>query len=297
MRNEKGQFVKGYNPSPETQFKRGKPSPRKGVPKPGWTNKTSFQPARSLWATNVRKYQSIHLWMKTHYGQPQICEFCKRVDLVSTQYHWSNKSGKYLKDLSDWQRLCFKCHREYDGKTVSINRAAKIIAQTHYNKGLIITAGNGGSLSMASHMVGELIGSFEDKNREPIAAIALNDPGVISAIANDFGFDNIFSRQIEALGNNKNTLIGFTTSDINEQHSLNLLKAVNRARAKKMKIILIGSKKTIKLRINVNCFVQSTALETAEIQNEQYEFMHKICRELENILARRKYMQTFKNKI
>src|SRR3990167_8336401 len=63
--------------SSKTEFKKGKPSPRKGIRKPGFTNQTSFQPRRSLWATNVREYQNIHRWMKNNFGQPNYCENCK----------------------------------------------------------------------------------------------------------------------------------------------------------------------------------------------------------------------------
>lgn len=57
-------------------------------------------------------YGSVHKWVKRVAGQPNYCEFCKRTDGT---FDWSNKTGKYLRDLGDWQRLCRKCHIHYDG--------------------------------------------------------------------------------------------------------------------------------------------------------------------------------------
>lgn len=57
-------------------------------------------------------YHAIHKWVQKKLGQPDYCEHCKRTD--QKRYHWSNISGKYLRDISDWQRLCVKCHSKYD---------------------------------------------------------------------------------------------------------------------------------------------------------------------------------------
>lgn len=65
-------------------------------------------------------YQSAHKWMQRKYGKPQLCENCPRTvppegkGLKVDYFHRANKSGKYLKDRSDWQRLCSICHRNYD---------------------------------------------------------------------------------------------------------------------------------------------------------------------------------------
>lgn len=57
-------------------------------------------------------YWSIHRWVEKELGKPHACEFCGTAD--ERQYHWSNKSGEYKKDLRDWQRLCVPCHKTYD---------------------------------------------------------------------------------------------------------------------------------------------------------------------------------------
>jgi D-sedoheptulose 7-phosphate isomerase len=76
----------------------------------------------------------------------------------------------------------------------------------------VIVFGNGGSATQASHLVGELIGRFKD-NRRPLPAIALgSDPGAVTCIANDFGYDTLFERQVEAFAQPGDVAIGLTTS-------------------------------------------------------------------------------------
>ena len=96
-------------------------------------------------------------------------------------------------------------------------------------KGKALVAGNGGSASDAMHLAEELVARFE-KNRRALAAMALCDPTVITCAANDFGFDTVFSRQVEALGNAGDVLIVFTTSG----NSPNILKALEAAKKQSM---------------------------------------------------------------
>ncbi len=95
--------------------------------------------------------------------------------------------------------------------------------------GKILIAGNGGSAADAMHLAEELVARFM-KNRRGLAAIALCDPTVITCAANDFGFESIFSRQVEALGNPGDVLIVFTTSG----NSKNILRAIEAAKARKL---------------------------------------------------------------
>jgi len=92
-------------------------------------------------------------------------------------------------------------------------------------RGKVLTCGNGGSASDAMHLAEELVARFE-KNRRALAAMALCDPTVITCAANDFGFDSIFSRQVEAFGNPGDVLIVFSTSG----NSPNILRAIESAK-------------------------------------------------------------------
>ena len=102
--------------------------------------------------------------------------------------------------------------------------------------GKILIAGNGGSASMSSHFAAELVVRLtSDRNREALPALALTaDMAVITAAGNDFGFENIFARQIEALGHRGDMLIVMSTSGNSE----NLLRAVSTARQKQ--VITVG---------------------------------------------------------
>jgi D-sedoheptulose 7-phosphate isomerase len=93
--------------------------------------------------------------------------------------------------------------------------------------GKVLLAGNGGSAADAMHLAEELCVRFM-KNRRALAAIALCDPTVITCAANDFGYDEVFARQVEALGNRGDVLIVFSTSG----NSPNVLRAIERAKSR-----------------------------------------------------------------
>src|SRR5438477_10018103 len=106
-----------------------------------------------------------------------------------------------------------------------MTRLAEAMMKAWSNRGKVMTCGNGGSASDAMHLAEELIARFQ-KNRRALAAIALCDPTAVTCAANDFGFDAIFSRQVEGLGNAGDVLIVFTTSG----NSPNILKALEAAK-------------------------------------------------------------------
>lgn len=93
------------------------------------------------------------------------------------------------------------------------------------NRGKVLVAGNGGSAADAMHLAEELVVRFQ-KNRRALAAMALLDTTAVTCAGNDFGYDFIFSRQIEAFGNPGDVFIGFTTSG----NSANILKGFEAAR-------------------------------------------------------------------
>lgn len=113
---------------------------------------------------------------------------------------------------------------------------ASVISGVIGSGGKIMIAGNGGSAADSSHFAGEMIVRLSsDRNRQSLPAIALSvDTGVLTACANDYGFDNIFSRQVEGLGNKGDLLFVMSTSGNSE----NIIKAVQTAQSKG--IITVG---------------------------------------------------------
>ncbi len=126
-----------------------------------------------------------------------------------------------------------------DPETVpSIAEAASIMANCLNNGGKIISCGNGGSLCDATHFAEELTGRFRNDWR-PLPAMAINDPAYLTCVGNDYSFDVVFSRWIEAFGRSKDVLLAISTSG----SSRNILKAAETAKSLGMKVIALTSKK------------------------------------------------------
>jgi len=109
----------------------------------------------------------------------------------------------------------------------SIEKVANIFIHCLENDGTIFWCGNGGSASDSQHLAGELVGRFVDE-RKPLKSIALTaDSAVMTCIVNDYGYEHIFSRQVEGLGTEGDVLVGISTSG-NSLNVLNALKVANR---------------------------------------------------------------------
>jgi D-sedoheptulose 7-phosphate isomerase len=118
-----------------------------------------------------------------------------------------------------------------------IEKAAKLMAKSIENGSKVISCGNGGSHCDAMHFAEELSGRYRG-DRKSLAAIAISDVSHISCVGNDYGFDFIFSRFIEGLGNQGDVLVAISTSG----NSKNIINAVNVAKQKGMKVILLSGK-------------------------------------------------------
>ncbi len=128
--------------------------------------------------------------------------------------------------------------RYFAEHSADVERAAKTIADCFGTGGKVLLFGNGGSAADAQHIAGEFINRFLPQDRRALPAIALStDGGVLTCIANDTGFENIFARQVEALGSRGDVCLAITTSG----NSPNMIAAIKQARAGGMKVIgLLG---------------------------------------------------------
>ncbi|MHA4737225.1 D-sedoheptulose 7-phosphate isomerase [Dyadobacter sp. MSC1_007] len=118
-----------------------------------------------------------------------------------------------------------------------IEKAAGLMADAIIHNGKILSCGNGGSHCDAMHFAEELTGRYRD-NRRALPAIAISDVSHLSCVSNDFGYEYVFSRYIEALGQPGDVLLGLSTSG----NSANIIKAAEAAKAKGMKIIIMSGK-------------------------------------------------------
>ena len=118
-----------------------------------------------------------------------------------------------------------------------IAKAGDIMVSSVKSGGKIISCGNGGSMCDAMHFAEELTGRYRE-NRKSIPAISISDPSHITCVGNDYGFDSIFSRFIEGVGNENDVLLAISTSG----NSKNIIRAIEVAKAKKMKIVGLTGK-------------------------------------------------------
>lgn len=119
----------------------------------------------------------------------------------------------------------------------AIEQAARLMADALKDGHKIISCGNGGSHCDAMHFAEELSGRYRD-DRRSLAAIAISDVSHLSCVGNDYGYEFVFSRFIEGLGNKGDVLLGLSTSG----NSVNVIKAVEAARQKGMNVILLTGK-------------------------------------------------------
>lgn len=114
----------------------------------------------------------------------------------------------------------------------AIESAAAILIETLKSGNKIISCGNGGSMTDAMHFAQELSGFYRDK-RSPLAALCISDPSHITCVANDEGFEYVFSRFVESVGQNGDTLLAISSSG----NSMNIIKAIESAREKGLHVV------------------------------------------------------------
>ena len=161
-----------------------------------------------------------------------------------------------------------------------INESALKIISCIKNNGKVVLFGNGGSAADAQHMTAELIGRFKvDSN--PIPAIALTtDTSVITSIANDYDFDEIFSRQCEALVNKNDIVIAISTSG----NSSNIINGIIEAKEKQSFVIGLTGNSGGKLKSEVDLLLDVPSNDTARIQESHRIIIHSLCQLIEKNL-------------
>ena len=165
----------------------------------------------------------------------------------------------------------------------SIEKAINILTTAFKAGNKLLICGNGGSAADSQHFAAEFTGRYE-MERRPLPAIALTtDTSALTAIGNDYSFDVIFSKQVEALGCNSDILLGISTSG----NSGNVIKAIEAAHAKGMKIITLtgrdgGIISGLLKDTDVNVCVPVNR--TARIQEVHLLVLHTICDAVDNIL-------------
>lgn len=154
-----------------------------------------------------------------------------------------------------------------------VEQCAALLCACFRSGGKVLVMGNGGSAADAQHLAAEMVGRFM-MNRAALPAIALTtDTSILTAVANDFGYDEVFKRQVEALANPEDVVIGISTSG----NSTNVVAALDVARKKGCRIVALsgrdGGRMAAYADLNLNVEVD----ETPRIQEVHLSMIHILC--------------------
>ena len=194
-----------------------------------------------------------------------------------TRYNLAVNRESLLAAVEDSARL----KRAYfDDHADSVLEAGRLLSETLRAGKKILIFGNGGSAADAQHFSAELVNRFRH-NRPALAAIALTtDTSVLTSIANDFHYDDVFSRQVEALGGDRDVAIAISTSG----RSPNVLKAVSMAADKGLRTIGLTGKDGGKLAASVELCFTVPHQDTARIQEVHGMLVHFFCEMIDDEL-------------
>ncbi len=174
-------------------------------------------------------------------------------------------------------------------KTIEVHKnnllkVSDLIYSALKNKKKILLVGNGGSAADAQHIAAEFVVRLK-QNRKAYPAIALTtDTSVLTSCGNDFGYDMVFKRQIEALGEKGDILIALSTSG----NSKNVLEAIEEAKKKKIKIIGFTGNNGGKMKNRCDILIDVKSENTMRIQETHITFLHIISDIVEKMLTKGK---------
>lgn len=164
----------------------------------------------------------------------------------------------YLEEMAD------TAHRAAEACAEDVARAAELLVNALLDGGRILLCGNGGSAADSQHLAAEFVSTLTVDNRRPaIPALALTtDTSILTAIANDFGFEGVFARQVEALGRAGDVLIGISTSG----DSANVTRAFEQAQAQELRTIALTGETGGMLAPMADVAIRVPSSETSHIQ-------------------------------
>lgn len=163
----------------------------------------------------------------------------------------------------------------------TLARIASLLVATLRQGDKILVAGNGGSAAEAQHFAAELVGRFK-RERSAYACLSLTtDTSALTAIANDYGYRDVFARQIDALGRPGDVLIAFSTSGESE----NLLRAANACRCRDIALVAVTGSRPNRLARAADLAVRVPTTDTAMAQELHMAITHLLCEVVESYLA------------
>ena len=162
---------------------------------------------------------------------------------------------------------------QFATQAVALTEVAMLLMETLQNGNKVLVAGNGGSAAEAQHFAAELVGRFK-RERSPYAVLSLTtDTSILTAIANDYGYEDVFARQVTGLGRPGDTLVAFSTSGESE----NLIRAAVAAQQGLMRVIAITGDRANRLECQADVTVRVPASDTAIAQELHMVVTHILC--------------------
>jgi len=174
---------------------------------------------------------------------------------------------------SDWLNHSLELMTRFQAQAPLVQAIGQKTAQVLARKGLVLACGNGGSASQADHLVCELVARFQTERR-PLPAISLSStPAGMTSLANDYGYDEVFARQVEAFGEDGDVLFALTTSG----NSPNVLRAAERARDRGLFVVGLTGKGGGSLPPLCDLCLTIESDNTARVQEMHQVAIHAIC--------------------
>ncbi len=162
----------------------------------------------------------------------------------------------------------------------TIENATRLFAESFQFGGKVLTCGNGGSMCDAMHLAEELSGKYR-KSRPPLPAFSVSDPGYLSCVANDFGYEHVFARYVEAFLKTGDVLVAFSTSG----KSPNVVKAAETAKKLGIKVVALTGNDGGKLKDYTDIEIRVPYFGYADrIQEIHIQVVHALIMGVESIL-------------
>ena len=194
---------------------------------------------------------------------------------------WQDYEERIVNALCWRQNLLERALEQFAARSAPLAKAADWLIETLRNGNKVFVAGNGGSAAEAQHFAAELVGRFK-RERQPYAVLALTtDTSILTAIANDYGYQEVFARQVVGLGQPGDLLVTFSTSGESE----NLIRAAVAAQQCLMRVIAITGERISRLARHAGVTLRVPSSDTAIAQELHMIVTHILCDLVETELS------------
>ena len=201
--------------------------------------------------------------------------------LVTQETGYSDYYDAVVSALTSRRMMLDTALAQFMTRAMGLTEVAARLVETLRTGHKVLVAGNGGSAAEAQHFAAELVGRFK-RERAPYAVLSLTtDTSILTAVANDYGYQEVFARQVLAFGQQGDMLVAFSTSGESE----NLLCAAETARRRRMTVIAVTGDRPSRLECLADVTVRVPTVDTAVTQELHMVVTHILCDIVESELA------------